>query len=167
MALLGLKAQERCGECRICSAAGSTAQDMEIAMSQTIKAVIAIGIAYSFCSFGAAPPATAQQSDELLGTILGGAIGGAIGSSFGSGDGRDAATAIGAILGAMEGYEQVKRNEVDARRRAIRGPRSETQVPHASPFLLLPEGSKMALQCEVAEEGVLCRHPTKQAERTY
>lgn len=139
-------------------------------MNKARAALLAIGVLYGIGPLGIVAQATAQQSDEVMGVLLGGAVGGAIGSVFGSGSGRDAATGVGALLGAIKGYEGVKAQQ-EAERRRVNLPRSETSVPHASPFLLRPEGSSIPLQCEVTEQGILCRQlsssPTPLAERVY
>lgn len=138
-------------------------------MNTARSTALAICMAFGAGALGSASPVSAQTSDEVMGTLLGGAIGGALGATIGSGDGRDAATGIGALLGAMEGYERTKaRNEAQRRRAGAYRPRSETQVPHASPFLLRPEGSNATLQCELVEHGMLCRPGgSPRAERVY
>ncbi len=138
-------------------------------MNTARSTVLAICLAFGAGALGSVSPASAQTSDEVMGTLLGGAIGGALGSTVGSGDGRDAATGIGALLGAMEGYGRSKaRSEAEQRRAEANWLRSETQVPHASPFLLRPEGSNAVLQCELVEQGMLCRPGGSiQAERVY
>lgn len=52
-------------------------------------------------------------TNGVIGTVLGGAAGGAIGHQFGGGHGKDAATAVGAVGGAMVGHNIANKNYPD------------------------------------------------------
>jgi uncharacterized protein YcfJ len=52
-----------------------------------------------------------QQDRQYGGAILGGLAGGAVGHQFGGGTGKDAATALGVVLGAIAGDQVANRDE--------------------------------------------------------
>jgi outer membrane lipoprotein SlyB len=55
-------------------------------------------------------PVAAKAGDNWIGPIIGGGAGGILGNQIGGGSGKTAATAIGAVIGALVGQELSRQN---------------------------------------------------------